>query len=160
MSHFDDLIIKSAEAFRLDANLIRAVCFVESSWNPEAIRFEPHWHYFNNPTSWADKLGIARETEVKNQATSFGLMQVMGAVARDLGFTDDLNMLKVPDIGVFYGCRKLQKLFQSRMCDGDEVKVIAAYNAGSPRKTPGGLYENQRYIDKIYSELNALRKLS
>lgn len=156
---YEGLLARAAESFRLDINLIKAICAVESSWIPNATRFEKDWKYFNNPRSYAEKLDITYAEEVKNQATSFGLMQVMGGVARDEGFTDDLNMLKHPDIGIFYGCKKLQHLFQTKMCNNEEEKVVAAYNAGSPRMTEGGLYENQQYVDKVYAVLRDLRKL-
>lgn len=153
------LIIKAAEVFRLDANLVRAICMVESSNNPNATRFEKHWRYFFNVRAYSEKLQIPYEEEEKNQATSFGLMQCMGAVARELGFTDKLDMLLVPDIGIYYGCKKLKKLFESSMCNGEEEKVVSSYNQGSPRKTPGGMFQNQRYVDKVYKELRKLRTL-
>lgn len=158
VNKFDDLIIKSAEHFRLDANLIRAICYVESSFNPNATRFEKDWRYFYEVRHFADRLEIP--IEEKKQATSWGLMQVMGSVARELGFTDKLEMLLTPDLGIFYGCTKLKSFFHRKMCDNDEVKVIAAYNAGSPRMTIGGLFENQQYVDKVCGQLRYLRRLT
>jgi soluble lytic murein transglycosylase-like protein len=155
----DALIIRGSEAFRLDKNLIRAIIMVESSGIPNAIRFEKDWRYFYNVRAFADKLEIPFKEEEKNQATSWGLCQTMGTVARELGFTDKLEMLLIPEIGVFYGCKKLQKLFQSKMCRGDEERVIAAYNAGSPRMTEGGQWENFKYVDKVFRYLREYRKL-
>lgn len=156
MSQYEDIIIKSAESFRLDANLIRSIISTESSGITTATRFEPNWHYFNNVQSFADKLGIPREEEEKKQATSWGLMQVMGGVARDLGFTDDISMLLVPDIGIFYGSKKLRQLFDRY---GDEDKVVSAYNQGSP-KEKNGMFLNQRYCDRVYTFLRQYRKLA
>lgn len=155
MNQWKELIIKSAEQFRLDANLISAVIRIESSGNPDAIRFEPRWHLFNNPQFYASHLGIERTDEEKHQATSWGLMQVMGAVARDLGFTDHMEMLLVPELGVFYGCKKLKKLFERYHTEED---VVSAYNQGNNRMA-NGMYVNQRYVDKIYGELRYLRRL-
>ena len=155
MAQWDDLIIKTAEQFRLDANLIRAIVNTESSGNPKATRFEPNWHLFNNPQMWADKIGISRETEEQYQATSWGLGQCMGAVARDLGFTDNLEMLLVPEIGLFYCGKKLRKLMDRY---GSEEKCVAAYNAGSAI-IKNGMYINQRYVDKVFGYLRILRKL-
>lgn len=153
------LIERAAESFRLDSNLIRAIIMTESSGDPTATRFEKDWHYFYSPRQFADKLGISFQEEDRNQATSWSLMQIMGAVARELGFTDKLEMLLIPEIGVFYGCKKLKKLFESKMCSGDEEKVISSYNQGSPRMTDGGMYLNQIYVDRVYGYLREYRKL-
>lgn len=155
MDQWNDLIIKSAEAFRIDCNLIRAVIMIESSGNPTAVRFESHWHLYNCPQAYSEKLGITREEEERMQATSWGLMQVMGATARDLGLTDNIEMLNVPQIGVFYGCKKLKQLFQRYP---DEDQVVSAYNQGNARMA-NGMFCNQRYVDKIYSILRPLRVL-
>jgi len=158
-SAYDADIINAAEAFRLDVNLIRAIVAIESSYNPKATRFEKDWKYFFHPREFADKLGIPLEEEEKNQATSFGLMQVMVAVTRELGFNSRLEGLLVPQVSLYYGCKKLKRLFCSKMCDGAEEKVVAAYNAGSPRITSGGMFENQVYVDKVFRVLRELRKL-
>lgn len=156
LEEFDDLIIKSAEKFRLDANLIRAIIMVESSGDPNAIRFEPKWHLFNNPSMYADKLGISRDEEEENQATSWGLGQIIGAVARDLGFTDDLTMLLVPEINLFYCSKKLRQLMDRF---DNEEKVVSAYNCGTPRLI-NGQWSNYRYVDKVFSYLRKFRKLT
>lgn len=151
------MIVKAAELFRLDANLIRAIISTESSFIPDATRFEPHWRYHWNVRHFAEKCGITVAEEEEMQATSWGLMQVMGTVARELGFTDVLSELLLPAFGIFYGCKKLRKLSDKY---GDEEKVVSAYNQGSPRMTPGGMFMNQQYVDKVYSRLRELRKLS
>lgn len=143
--------------YGVDSDLVRAIITVESSWNPWAIRFEPAWRYFVNPRDWADKLLITFETEQTLQACSWGPMQVMGAIARELGFQQELNRLSDPELGITYGVLKLKSLAQKYR---DESDVIAAYNAGSPRKTSGGMYENQKYVDKVHQSLIKLRKIS
>lgn len=156
---FDDIIVKMAEKFGLDPDLISAICFVESSFIPTATRYEKDWRYFYEVNFFAEKLGILVGVEKTNQATSWGLMQVMGSVARELGFLEKLEGLKTPELGIFFGCTKLKSLFRRKICDNDEVKVIASYNAGSPRMTKGGMFENQQYVDKVCRKLTELRKL-
>jgi len=153
---YRDVVEKAAETFRLDTNLIRAVITVESTWDTWAWKYEPTVSYSVRIRDYANKLGILYATEEKNQKTSWGLMQVMGFLARDLGFTDHLSMLWHPEIGIFYGAKNLQRLSQKY---SDETDVIASYNAGSPRKTPGGFYENQGYVNRVSGELSKLRKL-
>lgn len=149
-------IQKSAETFRIDINLIKAIAKIESGGNPFKVRFEPKWRYLFSPRTFADKLYLTVETETLLQSCSWGLLQCMGSVARELGFQSDLTMLTQAEIGLFYGCKKLRQLFDKY---GDETDVISSYNQGSPRKTPGGQYENMLYVDKVSKELRSLRKI-
>lgn len=119
------LVRKWATKYGLDPYLVCAVCEQESSWNPWAARFEPGFlaRYVHpvNP--------VAPTTHEILQATSFGLMQVMGGVALELGWRGYfLTKLCDPDMGVDYGCRKLQKCFERY--PGDDEKALLAYNGG------------------------------
>ena len=158
MNEYDDLIIKAAQEFRLDANLIRAIIKTESNFNTWANRYEPGCRYAVAISDFARKLDISYDTEMTNQQISWGLMQVMGFLGRELGFTDLLTMLCQPEIGIFYGCKQLRRLSDRADCP-QETDIIAAYNAGSPKKTDGGFYFNQQYVNKVSEELFILRKL-
>ena len=94
-------------------------------------------------------------TERQDQMTSWGLMQVMGAVARELGHTGPLSDLLDPPTGLFYGCLHLRR-FRAKYDIWPDV--IAAYNAGSPRRVAGqiGPYVNQSYVDKVLAAWNNL----
>jgi soluble lytic murein transglycosylase-like protein len=74
----------TAEAHQLDAALVCAICEQESAWNPWAIRYEPAFfaHYIA-PQLSAGKISV---TEAQARAFSWGLMQVMGQVAREHNF--------------------------------------------------------------------------
>jgi soluble lytic murein transglycosylase-like protein len=156
----DDVVKAQAESFDLDADLVRAIITVESSWNPWVNRFEPAVYasmkYLVTPDAYASRLLISVETEKVNQSMSWGSMQVMGFLARELGFFGELTKLVQPEFGIKYGCMQLKRLFQRYNQESD---VIAAYNAGSARKTVGGLYENQAYVDKVHARLVNLRKI-
>lgn len=140
----------------VDPKLAKAIVTVESHWRPEVSRFEPHWKYLYFPREFASKLGITVETETVMQSMSIGLMQVMGSVARELGFKDNLSKLFDPKTNMTYGVRKLRTLLTKYSNEDD---VIVSYNAGSPRKTAGGMYVNQQYHDKVSAELRKLRAL-
>ena len=148
----DELItlIKSAAARRsLPWELVYAICQVESSLNPTAIRHEPRYRWLvgdNETMSPAER---------QDQMTSWGLMQVMGAVARELGHTGLLSDLLDPPTGLFYGCLHLRR-FRAKYDIWPDV--IAAYNAGSPRRVAGqiGPYVNQSYVDKVLAAWNNL----
>ena len=75
---------KAADAQLLDPALVCAVVEQESAWNPWAMRYEPLFFskyvaglYTNNKIS---------ATEAYARGFSWGLMQVMGQVAREAGF--------------------------------------------------------------------------
>ena len=142
----DHAILAIAPQFSLAPNLVRAICEVESSFNPWAYRYEPQYKYLVG-----DKLTMS-ETERIGQMCSWGLMQVMGGVARESGFRGYLPQLCDPNIGLNYGCKHLAKFFTKYLNWPD---AIASYNAGSPRKNlADGGYVNQVYVDRVYRAWN------
>lgn len=143
------LIENVAAANSLPFPLVFAIVQVESAGHPSAIRYEPAFfdryvagkgHPVYSPCS--------RATEEQLRAFSFGLMQVMGQTARELGFTGIfLTELLDPATGLDWGCRYLKK--QVDRYRGDLESAVAAYNAGSARRTDQGQWVNQGYVDKV-----------
>jgi soluble lytic murein transglycosylase-like protein len=144
-------IESAATKYSLPVGLIHAIVQVESSGDPWAMRYEPGFKnlYLDNRT-WKVYGAVSMDTEIVSRATSWGLMQVMGQVARERGYEGAfLSELCKPEIGIEYGCRQL-KFFQDRYYNGrDWNPVIAAYNAGSPRLDKDGSYRNQGYVSKV-----------
>lgn len=130
----------------IDPKLVGAFIAVESAGKSSASRYEPGWKYFLNPEQFAKSLGITTATETVHQATSWGLMQVMGSVAREQGFTEQLPKLIVPGPNLDVGCQFLKKLQGKYPTLQD---LIASYNAGSPRKNADGTYVNEAYVQKV-----------
>lgn len=110
--------------YGLDPLIVCAVIEQESSWNPWAIRFEPAFEErYIKPA-----LPAAPSTRELTEAMSFGLMQVMGLVAIGFGWRGSfLSELCDPDVGVDFGCRKLQKCFAVH---GDAEASLLSYNGG------------------------------
>lgn len=150
-----DIISENADFHGIDPYLVASIIQTESSGNVCVTRYEDHWKYFNNIEGFAKSHGISKETEKIHQKTSFGLMQVMGGLARDLSFKGHLVELCNPYLGIEYGCKNLKRLSKkySKM-----EEVISAYNAGSPRKTPGGVFINDRYVDTVLAYYTELTK--
>lgn len=144
--------IKSiARDFDLPWELIEALATVESSLNPWALRYEPQYKYLH----LLDDRSQLSSTERVGQMCSWGLMQVMGAVAREHGFKGYFPQLCDPIVGLRYGCLHVTK-FRAKY--GQWSDVIAAYNAGSPRREPTnpGSYVNQFYVNKVLTIWNGL----
>jgi len=76
---------QTAAAHHLDPALVCAVCEQESSWNPWALRYEPA--FFAKYVAPLLTNGKVSATEAYARAFSWGLMQVMGQVAREHGST-------------------------------------------------------------------------
>jgi soluble lytic murein transglycosylase-like protein len=152
-----NIIRIKALSYGLDPDLVLAIAQTESSLNPWCVRFEPTWLYYYLPAKYASKLGITTSTERNLQSTSFGLMQVMGGVARELGFDEELVQLCDPELGIQYGCLKLVEIKKRY---SDEQDIISAYNGGSISKNMNGKYGNQSYVDKVTEALLKLRSMS
>jgi soluble lytic murein transglycosylase-like protein len=119
---------KAAAAHSLDPALVCAVVEQESGWNPWAMRFEPLFFakyvaalYTNNKVS---------ASEAYARGFSWGLMQVMGQVAREAGFDAlYLSALCDPEQGLAIGCKVLHKKFDAAA--GDVTRALLAWNGGA-----------------------------
>lgn len=133
-----------AEKFGLPLGLVSALCLVESGLNPAATRYE---HGYRYTVDFRTRL-TTQATEKIHQQTSWGLMQIMGATARDIGYTGALPALVDPWLGLEWGCRFLRR--QVDRYDGALLDAVSAFNQGSARRDPGtGKYCNQQYVDKV-----------
>ena len=145
-----DVIEKNCQTFGLDFKLIRAIVLTESGGKSSVARYEAQYIYTFRIPFFATKCGISQDTETQLQKMSWGPMQVMGGLARQLGFDGFLPDLCKPDVGIYYGCKYLKSLKSRYSLDED---TIAAYNAGSPRRKADGGYVNQDYVNKVKGNL-------
>jgi hypothetical protein len=158
----------AATAASLPLSLVMAVIETESSGRPHAWKPEPPYRYlwdvrlkkpFRKLTPAEIKSELApddfpawpgedQEKEWWGQQASWGLMQVMGGVAREMGFVGDMHpeMCTRPEEGLLRGCKYLALCVRRW---GSIERGVSAYNAGSPRLAAGGGFENQAYVDKV-----------
>jgi len=141
-------ITKIASDAGVSPMLVAAIVQAESSGDTNAVRYEASFQHYWKTAEFARKLGITNDTEASLQRHSWGLMQVMGATARWIGFKGPITDLLQPEVGLKWGCRYLKRLTEQHKTG---PKIIAAYNAGSPRysKERPGEFVNQRYVDKV-----------
>jgi len=112
----------------LEPALVCAVIEQESAWNPWAVRYEPGFlSRYVAPLYTAGKLSA---TEAYTRSMSWGLMQVMGQVAREFGFKEaSLVELCDPATGVEFGCRILAvRMAKAR---GDAAAALPSWNGGA-----------------------------
>lgn len=127
----------AAKEHGINPALVYAICIKESALDPWAMRFEAGWRWWLNPTRWARRVGVSARTEQVAQQCSWGLMQIMGTVARERGFAGDLPNLCAPKVGLDYGCRHVKYLFGRY---SDVRHVLSAYNTGRPETKVGRAY--------------------
>ena len=116
---YEELIQKAARVYGVDADLIRAVMRTESAFNPIAV----------------------------SPVGAMGLMQLMPALATEMGVADPFN----PRENVMGGAKYLRQLLDSHK--GNVKLALASYNAG-----PGNVKryrgippfeETRNYVKKI-----------
>jgi soluble lytic murein transglycosylase-like protein len=116
---YDELIKEAAALYRVDAHLVRAVMRAESSFNPMVV----------------------------SPAGAQGLMQIMPALAQELGVTDPFD----PRQNVMAGARYLRQLLDAHR--GNVKLALASYNAGPGNvaryKGVPPFKETRAYVKKI-----------
>jgi len=138
----DTMIREAAERHGLPIAAVKAICRKESSLGQHLYRYEPHY-------KWLVTDGVdMTPTERAGQMASWGVMQIMGATARERGYVgrDFIPFVQDHTVGLEYGCRHLAYLWHRYK---HWPAAIAAYNAGSPRQNGDGTYENQGYVNDV-----------
>lgn len=140
-SEIQDAALKHA----LDPILLAAQVLVESSSDPLAFRYEPAF--------WKTYLkGKPHVTPL--DACSYGLLQILGVVAREQGFKDPLDCLFLPSAGLYWGAKYLKQLID--WAGGNVDSALAAYNGGrNGNKVPP--YRNQAYVDNVRGHVQIVK---
>lgn len=125
---------------KLDPALVCAVTDQESAWNPYAIRYEPAFR-----SRYVAPLGLPPTEEVA-RSVSWGLMQVMGQVAREHGFGGKfLSALCEPEAGLETGCTALAAKIE--IAGGDIARALSLWNGGA----------NPLYVQEVLAKLEKYR---
>jgi len=138
----------------LDPKLLAAIVSRESSWDPWAWNPEPRYQYFwdlrksipfrkvtepelasKRPPADFPALAGDRDQEWWGQQASWGLMQVMGAVARECGFRGPyLPATLDPFDNLRLGCIHLRR--KIHQAEGDIRHALLLWNGGGNPRYP------------------------
>lgn len=133
-----------------DLSMVCGWAFVESSFFPHAVRYEPAFY-----RRYVEPQGITSDTEARCRAMSWGLFQIMGQVARERGFKGDyLPALCDPKTNARIASEYLRDL--KHRSDGTWEGALASYNGGlgGNRSKP---YRRQSYVDKVQAAAERFR---
>ncbi|MFZ0883120.1 MAG: transglycosylase SLT domain-containing protein [Candidatus Acidiferrales bacterium] len=112
-----------ADSHGLDQSLVCAVVEQESAWDTHAMRYEPGFR-----AHYVAPLRLPATEEIA-RSISWGLMQVMGQVAREHGFTGKfLSELNEPSIGIAIGCEVLGAKIST--AGNDIWRALELWNGG------------------------------
>lgn len=144
----------AATTHKIEAELVAAFVAQESGGRRYLSRYEPFFKYYANPIEYAKATGVTGMTENVGQSTSWGLMQVMGARARELGYRGLFPELCDIDLGLYYGCRDLVVIAERYHLDVKSPltftgALACAYNHGHPETNPNGSWVVQEYVDSL-----------
>lgn len=179
--HIMQAINVKAHAHGIRPELVAAFVVVESSGRPWATRFEvdfgvlrdehgkprrdEHGHLVHSPAlvaqaeRFARATGTSYDTELTHEKTSWGLMQIMGSTARELGFRGHMPELGQVELGLELGCSYLAKqaVRFASLAPGELLgwheQVVAAYNAGTPHRRADGAWQNADYVRRVAAAL-------
>lgn len=104
--NYEDIIIENSRKYNLDSNLVSAMVYVESKYNPDA----------------------------RSHKGARGLMQIMPDtgrwIAQQLNMKEDYNdeQLYIPEVNIEFGSWYLNSL--NKEFNNELILVLAAYNAG------------------------------
>ena len=120
------LIFSSISQFyNISPGLLSALCYVESNHAVHAI-------HLNDGGS-----------------NSVGVCQIKLRTAQAVGFRGTERELSDPTTNVYWAARYLH--WQLNRYDGDILKAVSAYNAGSHRLNSQGLTINRKYVRKVFN---------
>lgn len=136
-------------------SIVKAIIQQESNFNPHVLRYEPEYKYLYSSSTYAHELGITVETEIITQKISWGLGQIMGGLARELGFRDHMNVLLIPEVNIKYIFENIKRIGHQAVTP---TEVFACYNGGMGSlyiKYKTGVFPNQKYVESC---MNSMRR--
>ena len=139
MADLQDKAKYYARLHDLDGALVCAVIEQESNWVQWAIRYEPAFQ-----KRYVEPLNLG-PTETVARSISWGLMQLMGQSAREMGFNAKMASLCDPDNGLEWGCKHLKAKMDAH--GGDVHAGLLAWNGGGNAAYPEQVLEKKAHYE-------------
>lgn len=135
---------------KYDAEVRAAIAAVNPGIDPTLV------HAIIQKESSHGAVLVTNETKGRK---SYGPMMVLDTTARgDFGIADPSSLARDPALGIRVGVQYLNS--KLRAYPGDTSSAIAAYNAGSARRTARGAFVNQEYVNKVLGFWRQYRALA
>lgn len=154
------LLREIAGDYKISTALVDAIIVTESSWCPNAVRFEPKFFTRLKQRKWDELAGYAPrvlgETEYVLRSTSWGLMQVLGETARSVLGVRDMYLTVLLDarLSIELGCKYLSLLAgeaDTRDWNDTEIRaLLLRYNGGGDSKYPDRVFGYRASIAGAY----------
>lgn len=153
-NYLEPVISQISKSYMVDPRWIKAIITQESQWKMFAVRYESGYPYLFHTEDFASGL-ISLATEVNTQKTSWGLGQIMGALAREQGHKGLMAELLIPEINIKHMAIRLAEL---KRRSPDPLHIFAGYNGGigAMRKQASGLFTNQKYVTSVQGYMSKL----
>jgi soluble lytic murein transglycosylase-like protein len=150
-NRFDSLIEKYCTQYSLSFNLIKAIIKTESDFREKAIRFEKDYRWFYSVKECAGIVGCTKAEMEIMQKTSWGLMQIMGAVYYERMASRPKEMAKAdilftPEINIEFGCWIVRGIIDRKKTAIPD-QVYDAYNSGRICPTDGNQKNVERFME-------------
>lgn len=157
---YRSIIGPTALKMRLDPYLVEAVVWVESRAQADAFRHEPKFWF-----RYLSKLPEYQGTNPRRVSSSYGLMQIMYPVAKEIGFVGEPEELFLPSTNLLWGCRKLRRLtdwaaeYKDVTPDDRLRATLASYNGGRGGNVPGTELrpDNAQYAERVLASVEEMR---
>lgn len=143
-----DIIFANADRYKINHTFLVAVAKTESEFNQYAQRFEPAYPWLYSVKELSEILKVNRSTMEGFQRMSYGVFQIMGAVAYEYGFRDWPGKLFDYELNCKYACEHINRL-QRRFEVFTPEEMYASYNSGKPRKSDNGCWVNQDNVSRF-----------
>jgi len=111
---------KAALATGIDVKLLRAVCFVESSHNPNVVVLMDH------------------------NAPSYGICQLQMRTAKEMGFKGSSKDLMYAPLNIYFAAKYLARWLTKTQ--GHKAKAVISYNRGHLTKLTFGTYAAKVFL--------------
>ena len=121
-------IKESCRRFGLDYALVNALIATESGFNPCVIRYEQDYKYLFKIEECRRLIGCSLDTMINMQKCSWGLGQIIGAVAYEMGLQNWATKLLDPELNIHFVCEYLQNIIKNKKPKNPQ-EVYAIYNA-------------------------------